>query len=1063
MPTVTFGSSTNAQIKFDYTVEPFDASTISSSNPYGITKIYISNLQAKYNGNDSNLRGKQLFLSFKLNFNGEEVHTFRSGLGNWYFNSGSSPTWVSVTGSGVSFPKTLSYRRTTTSAETVRFSISKYVVGADKGFGNPALTNFNAQYCWIGGSVHSGGYGPGEQTVTINLPQSYSNPSPPTYVGTTSISGESAELVQSEYYVIPDKRVRIYWYGASNGIDNPINNYRLYISRNGGSYSATSYYSTSTTTISGKGTCYYCDVTISGSGGDYLYFEVQAIGRYSNSSLSSGVSGTSHQVIINRRPYTPGGGVAYIPSNVNSAWLSYGLTIDPDDTEISYYYATSPTGVKREITGQVAPGTYYIWTYDGLQFSENYAQSSIIKARYAPTVEAISITPATYTPYYREEKTGYTFIYAESAKLKVDTVKSDTEYYAIPKQYNYYIKEAFSLNELESLNFELKATVEEKEYNLIPSKSGSYYQIGVSVTTGNESYFEEGPIKFDDTIYCSHRGINADDFKSLVITTDSLINNSRGTISDASDLQNLFSKYIKITWTNPSITVIRNQLTSIECGFVNNSGNFSKVDTLNAAGQNIIPNKTRGATNTVFLNISSSVIAGAIIKPAIRINPERGSSFIIQGAARTKVQTLSIPSGYKATPPLWNFFNDNTISFSGNKIIGDGSFATISSVSIFNNLNNRNYSGTYIADGSSTPGHINFNDFSTFKSNIQLLGYDKQVNCTYTISVTDRYGNMASTTIVQQIDFRVAPTWPSNAALSTSVYYLTNNTDSYTQINNSTTANKRILNPGEKIKISWTAATDSGNGNSSNIKYTIIAYKKEATNTLDISGGKQFFSTQTSNNSYIYTIPYGNTKVESIYFIITATDQSGLSTTSNLSTSTNMALAIGRAVAPAYEINGFIIDSTGKLSGKLVISDYGDSRNIQPTWDNYTRLGLIFKESNNTITNSATNDYSFTNIGSYPTSGKVILSFNLYPNKLVDLISTKSYIFSFDGPTFSYRSHQIGINVEADAYSDTVLIVGGSGEKNKIKLITTKVNWDDIYFSLNDAKIHNLIIDGGDW
>ena len=188
-------------------------------------------------------------------------------------------------------------------------------------------------------------------------------------------------------------------------------------------------------------------------------------------------------------------------------------------------------------------------------------------------------------------------------------------------------------------------------------------------------------------------------------------------------------------------------------------------------------------------------------------------------------------------------------------------------------------------------------------------------------------------------------------------------------------------------------------------------------------------------------------------------------------------------MAPDFEVISYNIDSNGNLSGILSISDFGDSRKINSNWTNYDRIGgLIFEERRDSITNTIkegviASPYNFpegeTTISGYKKSGKQVLTFYLYPKDMSSNASSKIYLFSFEGPTFSYRNHQIGINVAADSVaieeengkqvSKSVLAVAAAGGKDKIYFISNSPDLEDIYLNLTNGKIYNLIIDCGEW
>ena len=506
----------------------------------------------------------------------------------------------------------------------------------------------------------------------------------------------------------------------------------------------------------------------------------------------------------------------------------------------------------------------------------------------------------------------------------------------------------------------------------------------------------------------------------------------------------------------------------------------------NSNGNTATPPITMGGASQIYMYIGDSVSRGTSITPAIRVTPVNGEPFIkTSNVKKTRTVALAFSGSYSIIPAAWNFFEhtyNNTAEyknfyFSGNKILGDTDFANPKylNISIKNNLlNSTSYQGTYSYDDSSIPGKITFNswdDYNNFYNALKNLNIDSSKNSTYTISITDRYGNTASTVVTQTIDFRVAPKW-TVSSFTTKVKYL--NSTSSEEINSGTTTVNRILNPGDEIQLSWTSATDSGNSSNNNIEYIVNCYTKDSSEKPEYNNGVLYFKDIVKANNYSYKIPSGSSTVKSIYFTIQAKDSSGLTSATILSTSSGQALAIGRAVPPDFEVTSYNIDSNGNLSGTLSISDFGDSRKINPSWTNYDRIGgLIFEERNASITNKIKEGikaslYNFPEgaaISGYATSGKQTLTFYLYPIGIPGNTSSKAYLFSFEGPTFSYRNHQIGINIAADSTSieESAFSVAAAGGKNKIYFVSNNPNLNDIYLNLTEGKIYNLIIDCGQW
>ena len=915
---------------------------------------------------------------------------------------------------------------------------------------------------------------------------SYTNPSAPTSVYMKTIKGESIKT--GSYYYYKDKgHARLYWPAGTPGTNNPIIKYKIYISFKGGAYLDTTVTSSQTTTINGN-TYYYYDVGGDGDAvrGDYQTYKIQAIGKYSNSNLSSA---TSPRLYKNRLPSNPTGGIKVLASKEEKGPLPYTIGSDPDGQTVKIYYSKPPNRARIPYDGRnLDLGTYYIWSYDGLEFSENYSESQIKKTSTEPKVYGFDTKEINFTPYCSANTSDTSFNYVIGIELyNIGTTHSSD--YDFTK-YNIYYSQGPTatsdgiINPTGVLISSLSVAPSENSPIFLDVEDiitpGYFFKIGVSVTT---TLNETSEIKWGSDTYCCGKALTINDFSSLEIEINSKIDNNKKEISAADDIANSFNNYIRITWTNPEIKSIRFGIAKIECGITNNNTTtFTPITTETDSGEKFNPNLTRGKSNIGYLNIGNSVARGSTVIPAIRVTPIYGDHFIVSSKAeKTRTNLLKFEGAYSINPPTWNFFIDDdvsNISFNGNKIRGDAGFATISNVTIENDQISSPYGGKYETIDSSVPGKISFNNegtFGSFKEALNALNLDSLISSTYTITVTDRYGNSASTEVSQSIDFRVAPTWPNDAKLTTKVLYL-NSGEKIFDSNDSSEVdeNLRILNPGEIISLSWNQAKDSGNGKPETVKYKIICYTKASTKTLYYENGSKFFEYITDENSceFSYIVPYGNTTVNSIFFEVIAIDQSGKTSTS-LKTSQNQALAIGRAVVPDYDIVSYEIsekegEPTGVLTGVLEVKDYGDSRIINSSWTNYARLeGLklaIRQQNGEQKILTYDNNFIFSDTG-YPKLGKVVLSFSLYPSYIDSLNSNKTYLFSFEGPTFSYRSHQIGINIPADSTSieKSAFSVAAADGKDRIYFVSNSPDLEDIYLNLTEGKIYNLIIDCGEW
>ena len=1073
----TFNATSKMNVQITWK-ESFNTDSINSSYPYGRSTITITKIEAL----SKSYYGYGFFPSFQLKFNGTEVYEFSSKSAKQFVNLNSLNTWGTILNveSGTIFTKEFTYIRTAIS-ETKNFTITK---STKDGWTYPGFYVLGGSY-----SAYSTiGEGASSWSASATLCTTYTNPSAPASVYMTTINGESIKTGNYYYYKNGGK-ARLYWTAGTPGTNNPIITYKIYRSFKGGTYQDTTITSLNTITIPG-GTYYYYDVEgdTSADRGDYQTYKIQAIGRYSNSSLSSAFSPRLYK---NRLPskLVVSTGENYIPYDETEITLSYTAGSDPDGHSVRTYYSDGINSEKHEYNGgsiEVLSNstTYYLWSYDGLEFSANSSSVTFIKNDNGPSVTNFNISHTEFTPYQRNNSINY------ATSITLNNITAEYGTHSSIRTYNYYARIS-SNSSFNSSNNIILDRIGNSNYSFNVSNkitAGYYFKLGVSITT---NLGENSNIFWADNIYCCGTPITSNDFNPT-FTITSTINNNRGNIkvSDSSDIAGRFNNFIKIEWTNPNITdTNRFGISKIECGYLTTSStsSFNVVEMQNSNGNTATPPITIGGASQIYMYIGDSVSRGASITPAIRVTPVNGEPFIkTSNVKKTRTAALAFSGSYSIIPAAWYFFEhtyNNTAEyknfyFSGNKILGDTDFANPKylNISIKNNLlNSTSYQGTYSYDDSSIPGKITFNswdDYNNFYNALKNLNIDSSKNSTYTISITDRYGNTASTVVTQTIDFRVAPKWSQEALFTTKVKYL--NSTSSEEINSGTTVVNRILNPGDEIQLSWTSATDSGNSSNNNIEYIVNCYTKDSSEKPEYNNGVLYFKDIVKANNYSYKIPSGSSTVKSIYFTIQAKDSSGLSSATILSTSSGQALAIGRAVPPDFEVTSYNIDSNGNLSGTLSISDFGDSRKINPSWTNYDRIGgLIFEERSASLTNKikegiTTYQYNFPEgaaISGYATSGKQTLTFYLYPIGIPGNTSSKAYLFSFEGPTFSYRNHQIGINIAADSTSieESAFSVAAAGGKNKIYFVSNNPNLNDIYLNLTEGKIYNLIIDCGQW
>ena len=225
------------------------------------------------------------------------------------------------------------------------------------------------------------------ETCVLNTNLAYTACSAPTSVTASGI-------------VAPNGNITVSWSGASGGLSNSITGYDIYwrITSEGSAPSTSTY--TNKTSISSSSSS---DSTIINIGtatrGHTIVFGVVTKGS-AGSSYDSGIA-TGGNVKINSKPSKPlGGNVS--PTIIPAAGGTVTFTVSPgsdsDGQTVGLRYATSINGTRTPCTSSfslklTAAGTYYFWSNDGLEDSDEYITVSV-SSNTKPTI-AIKVSGTT--------------------------------------------------------------------------------------------------------------------------------------------------------------------------------------------------------------------------------------------------------------------------------------------------------------------------------------------------------------------------------------------------------------------------------------------------------------------------------------------------------------------------------------------------------------------------------------------------------------------------------------------------------------------------------------------
>lgn len=301
----------------------------------------------------------------------------------------SSPTWlatdcnITVHYNGTSFSALSTGRRTPgsssdngTSFKNVKETSGSFTVTHSSN-GSGSFTVEIAAYIDPGYNWEKNCFGSGTGVLDTNY--AYTRCTSPTSVSASGI-------------VAPNGNVTVSWSGASGGVSNPISNYRVYwkISSNGSAPSSSDnsgYQDFPASNSQGV-------ITLNNATrGHKIVFGVQSIG--SVAGYDAVTTTTGGNVIVNTLPTKPtvSGAPTLIPSTGGTVNFILIPGSDIDNQGLSFRYSTSLSGEKQicgsNLSLNITKGaTYYFWTYDGVEDSNEYESITIV----SNTKPTLSIT-----------------------------------------------------------------------------------------------------------------------------------------------------------------------------------------------------------------------------------------------------------------------------------------------------------------------------------------------------------------------------------------------------------------------------------------------------------------------------------------------------------------------------------------------------------------------------------------------------------------------------------------------------------------------------------------------
>lgn len=270
---------------------------------------------------------------------------------------------------------------------------------------------------------------------------------------TTACSAPST--VKASGIIKPGENIKVSWSGAKSGTNNAITGYQVYWRITSGGSAPTTKIYTGSTPVTSTATSGSTSISVPSDAkrGYKVVFGVVTKGAGGSSYYSSMKTGGS--VSINRYPDTPvyrGNSEIIVPSSFGACEVSVTPGTDKDTQTCSVVYALSSSSSNKTTFNGTLPApsnqggslTYYLWTYDGLEYSQNYISITVTK-NIKPVISNVQYNLNLY------KALGNGTIYSESISVtSFNCTKNNyTIYYKIndfPKEQAYGALTSFFIN-----------------------------------------------------------------------------------------------------------------------------------------------------------------------------------------------------------------------------------------------------------------------------------------------------------------------------------------------------------------------------------------------------------------------------------------------------------------------------------------------------------------------------------------------------------------------------------------------------------------------------------------
>lgn len=865
------------------------------------------------------------------------------------------------------------------------------------------------------------------KTVTLDTYKPYTACSAPT---SFSIGG-----LTSGYFKSTTTSLTLSWSGAKAGTANSIKGYKIYYAVGKTPDTDSSSITVNSTSTSGSTTITLPSI----SSGQFIKFAILTLGS-AGGSYNSGFSSSKPSATKNTRPSVPTVSVnkSTVPSTGGTVTFTAQPGADDDNQTLSVYYSTSSTGTKKivsnnsiNLTANSEQKTYYFWTYDGLEYSDESASETItINIPPEPTITENVITVSGIEYLYNSKP------YIDNFSFTINGTLFDKSQSNLTYKIEIY-------NQSNSKYFTVKTGSLPKDNNA--TKIENIY-IGNYITPGNSYNFKVSIIDEYSDSWSYTSGpytLVPTNNEAIIVYNTHAFGNIEGIEPD------IFSKKLRVVFPEDSRY---NTTATINYTIYDSNNNVKESNTTSLI---INENENEYYCDVNFTSIFESDVSYYFEFAITQFNITRSYSF-----NRTQVSRWEIIDGINAANS--SIFSDFAFSIIANDIINDNKQIKenyyIKEQQITFTYQNQTYSISLTPSNTSTDTSVNY-----------LIEKAEILKVADKIGIRNTIGTFTITlqlVITNEFDDNYVYNGLVNFIVDKGNAWVENITFELDSSYNDQT------NFYEKDIIEWNYSFDSYYNQE--IKYEIYYSTGDSrellcsNNISALEGTVEGAETYSFNSTIEYTLGEIKETKNINSFIFVIYNQNNISKESEGS---DVTITFHKFITPSYQIKNINYNNDiVEINYIPIISPIDETIPI-PISPTYTYTLEYYGESPEGIKSSLGTESSpgileFSNVEFDAETLDAILRIEvaLEEKNLSKEVEYSILIYNIS-PVLKLGTHQVGINTkEFDEVDDvnSILTIRSYSNYKKIRMINAEKRIE-ITINLEDCSIDGVKIDGGTW